>query len=83
MTTEERLETVETAIKHIVDYEKRILEYEGKVLELVTGLHKTFIETQQMVAELRRDTQHNQRMWVRLAQKHGWLDDEDWSEPAT
>ena len=70
MTTEERLDTVETAIKHIAGYE-------GKVLELVTELHKAFLETQQIVAEVRRDTQHNQRMWVRLAQKHGWMDDED------
>ena len=73
MTTEERLETVETAIKLIVDYESRILEYEGKVLELVTGLSE-------VVMELRRDTQHNQRLWVHLARKHGWLDDEDWGE---
>ena len=73
MTTQERLETVETAIKFIADYE-------GKVLELVTGLHQAVLETQQLTTELRRDAQHNQRLWTHLARKHGWLDDEDWGE---
>lgn len=30
----------------------------------------------EQITELRRDTQHNQRMWAQLAQKHGWLDDD-------
>ena len=27
--------------------------------------------------EIRRDTQQTQRLWVRLAQRHGWLEDDD------
>ena len=27
--------------------------------------------------EIRRDARHTQRIWTRLAQKNGWLDDED------
>ena len=73
MTTEERLETVETAIKLIVDYE-------GRVLGLVTELHQAILDTQQLVTEVRRDANHTQRLWVHLARKHGWLDDEDWGE---
>ena len=29
------------------------------------------------LAEVREDTNMTRRMWVRLAKKHGWLDDED------
>ena len=36
---------------------------------------------QNEVAEYRRDAHRMQRLWVHLARKHGWLDDEDWPPP--
>ena len=30
-----------------------------------------------LLAEVRRDTQQTQRLWVRLAQRYGWLEDDD------
>ena len=30
-----------------------------------------------MLQEVRRDAKQTQRLWVRLAQRHGWLEDAD------
>ncbi|MDE2788111.1 MAG: hypothetical protein OXL37_15800 [Chloroflexota bacterium] len=32
---------------------------------------------QALLAEVRRDAQQTQRLWVRLAQRYGWLDEND------
>ena len=32
---------------------------------------------QQLLEEIRRDASQTQRLWVRLAQKYGWLEDDD------
>ena len=40
--------------------------------------HQELLERQQeMLAEIRRDAQQTQRLWVRLAQRYGWLDEND------
>ena len=40
--------------------------------------HQEMLERQQeMLAEVRRDAQQTQRLWVRLAQRYGWLDEND------
>ena len=42
------------------------------------NLLTTLVERQQiLLEEVRRDAQMTQRLWVRLAKKHGWLDDDD------
>ena len=32
---------------------------------------------QEMLEEIRRDARQTQRLWVRLAQRYGWLEDDD------
>jgi hypothetical protein len=32
---------------------------------------------QTLLEEIQRDSQQTQRLWVRLAERYGWLDDED------
>ena len=40
--------------------------------------HQETLERQQeLLAEVRRDAQQTQRLWVRLAQRYGWLDEND------
>ena len=40
--------------------------------------HQALLERQQeLLAEVRRDAQQTQRLWVRLAQRYGWLDEND------
>ena len=40
--------------------------------------HEELLERQQeLLAEVRRDAQQTQRLWVRLAQRYGWLDEND------
>ena len=40
--------------------------------------HQELLERQQeMLAEIRRDARQTQRLWVRLAQRYGWLDEND------
>ncbi len=31
----------------------------------------------ELLEEVRRDTQQTQQLWVRLAQRYGWLDEDD------
>ena len=35
---------------------------------------------EEQLAEVREDTKMTRRLWVRLATKYGWLDDEDLEE---
>ena len=54
-------------------------------LEIKTGNHDVMLELLisigerqlEMLDEVRRDCQQTQRLWVRLAQRHGWLEDDD------
>ena len=55
-----------------------ILTNQQRIMEEQTGILRALTEN---VDELRRDARHTQRLWIRLAQKNGWLDDEDlWDE---
>lgn len=55
-----------------------MLTNQQRILEEQTGILRALTEN---VDELRRDARHTQRLWIRLAQKNGWLDDEDlWDE---
>ena len=68
------------------------IEERVRELEATAGNHQAMInllvaiaERQQgtlerlesLLQEVRRDSQQTQRLWVRLAQRHGWLEDDD------
>ena len=38
---------------------------------------ETLDRQEELLAEVRRDAQQTQRLWVRLAQRYGWLDEND------
>ena len=37
------------------------------------------VNQNELLEEVRRDSQQTQRLWVRLAQRYGWLEDDDLS----
>ena len=63
MTLEGRVEALENTSN---GQEARI-----RLLELLAERSLDLIE------EIRRDNQQTQRLWVRLAQRYGWLDEDD------
>lgn len=91
MTTEERLDRLEevmvtvagTAQRHQEMLERHqelfgriasISQRQQRQLDDIVGI----IERQQeQLAEVREDAKMTRRLWVRLATKYGWLDDED------
>ena len=61
------------------------IEERVRELEATTGNHQAMInllvaigERQQtLLEEIQRDSQQTHRLWVRLAQRYGWLEDDD------
>ncbi len=62
-TTEERVEALEITTRT-----------HDAMLNLLISVGERQLE---MLNEIRRDSQQTQRLWLRLAQKYGWLDDDD------
>ena len=63
MTTEERLDRLE--------------EVSEKLTELMATVVTAIQHQQELLDEVRQDTKMTRRLWVRLATKYGWLDEED------
>ncbi len=58
-----------------------ILEAAQRLHTMVTEKHQERMEElQALLAETRRDSRQTQRLWVRLCEKYGWLDDVDLDE---
>ena len=49
--------------------EERLMKVEEGFIKVVDLLEKH----SELLAEVRRDAQKTQRLWVRLAQRHGWI----------
>ena len=47
-----------------------------RLLEAIAERQQTLLE------EVRRDASQNQRLWVRVAHRYGWLEDEDLFPPS-
>ena len=83
MTILERIESLEHTVRThdvmlnllitIGERQITMLEQHKEMLEQ----HKEMLERQsEMLEEIQRDSQQTQRLWVRLAERYGWLDDE-------
>ncbi len=55
----------------------RLVVMSEKLVEMDRQLMVAIARTDEKLEEIRKDTRQTQRLWVKLAQKHGWLDDED------
>ena len=58
-----------------------ISERQQDTLDRQQGLldrqQSTLERQEEILQEIRRDARQTQRLWVRLAQRHGWLEDDD------
>ena len=63
MTTQDRIEALEQTVRtHDV------------MINMLVSIGE---RQQELLEEIRRDNQQTQRLWTRLAQRYGWLDDSD------
>ena len=73
----------ETLDRHqaLLDRHQALLDRHQALLERHEELLERYRETQErqeeLLAEVRRDARQTQRLWVRLAQRYGWLDEND------
>ena len=77
MTTEQRLERLEETDRKLTELTAdviRMIQYQQEQLDQ----HQEILAHQQeLLDEVRQDTKMTRRLWVRLAAKYGWLDEED------
>ena len=72
--TSERQQEILERHQETLERQQEILERHQETLER----HQETLERQQeILEEVRRDARQTQRLWVRLAQRHGWLEDDD------
>ncbi len=81
LALEERLlEIVGDTKRDVVDQQVLIERHEAmlnRVMALEERSMEIHADTRSQLAEMREDSKKWNRLWVRLAQKHGWIDDED------
>ena len=70
MTTEQRLARLE-------ETDRILAELTQRQQEQLDGIIRILQRQEEQLGEVREDAKMTRRMWVRLAKKHGWLDDED------
>lgn len=51
------------------------------LLTIAKRLQDLLEQLKDLMSETRHDAQQTQRLWARIAQRHGWLDD-DFDRPA-
>ncbi len=67
MTTEERLTYLESQVRN-----------HDVAIDLLISIGE---RQQTLLEEIKEDTSMTRRLWVHLARKNGWLEDEDWPPP--
>ena len=70
MTTEDRLERLE-------EIGSKLTELMTHVVTVIQRQQEQLGHHQELLDEVRQDAKMTRRLWVRLAAKYGWLDDED------
>ena len=94
MTTEERLDRLEEVSEKLTELTTNVVTAIQNQQEQLDGIisilqrqqeqladHREMLERhRELLDEVREDTKMTRRLWVRLATKHGWLDDEDSEE---
>ena len=70
----ERQQETQERQQGLLDRHQALQERQQETLDR----HQALLDRQQeLLAEVRRDAQQTQRLWVRLAQRYGWLDEND------
>ena len=77
MTTEERLDRLEDTDRILSELMVEVIRLVHRQDERLERQDEQIRQQQELLAEVREDTKMTRRLWVRLATKHGWLDDDD------
>ena len=81
ITISERQQGTLEGQQEILERHQETLERHQETLErqqeTLERQQKTLERQQEILEEVRRDARQTQRLWVRLAQRHGWLEDDD------
>ncbi len=77
MTTEERLDRLEEVTIQLKDTSLQLTKLMAEVIRMVHRQDERLQHQQELLDEVRQDTKMTRRLWVRLATKHGWLDEDD------
>ena len=70
MTTERRLDALEIIV---ANHEKHL----AVLTEIAERQQVRIEQNEAMLLEIRREAAMTKRLWTRLAQRYGWLEDED------
>ena len=77
MTTEERLTRLEETDKKLSELIVEVVRLVHRQDERLERQDEQIRQQKELLDEVREDTKMTRRLWVRLATKHGWLDEED------
>ena len=84
MTLEERLdahdEYVRLLTQVLLETDRRLDAHDESVrllTQILAGIGQRIEQNEALLEEVRRDSAQTRRLWVRLAQRYGWLDDDD------
>ena len=80
MTTEERLDRLEETDRKLTELAADVVAILRHQQEQLDHHQERIDHQQEQLEEIHRDARMTQRLWVRLATKYGWLDDEDSEE---
>ena len=81
-TLEERMTTVEGAVARHDNLIERLVRLEEKQAIQQDALSLLLANHEERLEQAKRDSAKTQRLWVRLCQKNGWLDDLDEGDEA-
>ncbi len=77
MTTEERLTRLEETTNLLGELMATVVGMVQRQEDLIGQQQEILVRQQELLDEVRQDTKMTRRLWVRLATKHGWLDEDD------
>ena len=84
MTTERRLDALETIVanheKHLTVLTEIAERQQASIeqnMERIEQNEEMLKRHEEMLLEIRREAAMTKRLWTRLAQRYGWLEDED------
>ncbi|MDE2718636.1 MAG: hypothetical protein OXI33_16720 [Chloroflexota bacterium] len=77
MTTEQRLERLEETDRKLTELTADVIRMIQHQQEQLDQHQERIDHQQEQLEEIRTDAKMTRRLWMRLAAKYGWLDDED------
>ncbi len=68
--------TQEERIASLESWMARLAQNQLTMAEILTGQEGRLRLAEERLEETRRDVQQNRRLWARLAQRFGWIDED-------